>query len=145
LVRHHGIRHLTATSYDSELQLIEKYPQARGNVGFLREERVVVMHGVDVGSVHKVKAIRRRKGETVPKITKDVHQGSVEDGEEEEQEEKVLTEEVEKIGQGRTCGFDIIGFMFPHVGGKSTDMDRQIRANQRLPPPALGLNHAPQC
>ncbi|KAF2012762.1 hypothetical protein BU24DRAFT_443108 [Aaosphaeria arxii CBS 175.79] len=28
--------------------------------------------------------------------------------------------------------WDVVGFMFPHVGGKSTDVNRQVRANQAL-------------
>lgn len=27
-------------------------------------------------------------------------------------------------------GFDVVGFMFPHVGGLSTDVERQVKSNQ---------------
>jgi 25S rRNA (uracil2634-N3)-methyltransferase len=118
LVRHHGIHHLTATSYDSEASVVEKYPQVRENVGFLRSQGVVVAHGVDAGGAHKVKAVRKRRGEMAPKIPSD----GDDDGEEQQG----------KAGREDACGFNVIGFMFPHVGGKSTDMDRQIHANQRL-------------
>lgn len=29
-------------------------------------------------------------------------------------------------------GFDVVGFMFPHVGGLSTDVGRQVKSNQGL-------------
>lgn len=96
---------------------------------------MLVMHGVDAGRVHKTKAIRRRRGEIVPTIPKDMWEEEGEEEGEEEEEGNAVAEELEKSDGWRTCGFGVIGFMFPHVGGKSTDMDRQIRANQRLSPP----------
>ncbi|CUS10921.1 unnamed protein product, partial [Tuber aestivum] len=48
LVRHHCVLHLTATSLDSEAELLEKYPQAAGNVAVVRgmiSGGGVVVHG----------------------------------------------------------------------------------------------------
>ncbi|KAG0637526.1 hypothetical protein HOY80DRAFT_1016894 [Tuber brumale] len=92
LVRHHHVRHLTATSLDSEAELLEKYPQAAGSVAVVRGMAGgggVVVHGVDAGAVGRVKAVRKRR-------------------------------------------FDVIAFMFPHIGGKSTHLDRQVHGNQQL-------------
>lgn len=81
---------LIATSYDTEVALLEKYPQAAGKVKLLRERGVAVLHGVDITKFDKLpKALRKRKG-----------------------------------------GFDAVGFMFPHVGGLSTDVERQVKSNQ---------------
>lgn len=81
---------LTATSYDTEAALLEKYPQSAGNVKVLREKAATVLHGVDVTKFAKLpKSLRRRQG-----------------------------------------AFDVVGFMFPHVGGLSTDVGRQVKSNQ---------------
>jgi 25S rRNA (uracil2634-N3)-methyltransferase len=80
----------------------------------------VVVHGVDAGAVERVKAVRKRRGEVVP--------GLVEDGEREEDGE----EGREEPGGRGAVGFDVIAFMFPHIGGKSTHLDRQVRDNQQL-------------
>ncbi|PWW78168.1 hypothetical protein C7212DRAFT_183682 [Tuber magnatum] len=128
LVRHHHVRHLTATSLDSEAELLEKYPQAAGNVAVVRGMvggGGVVVHGVDARAVGKVKAVRKRRGEVVHGPAED---GEGEDGEEGRKEQ----------GEGGAVGFDVIAFMFPHIGGKSTHLDRQVRGNQRtVPPPPL--------
>ncbi|PUU80513.1 hypothetical protein B9Z19DRAFT_1171382 [Tuber borchii] len=116
LVRHHCVRHLTATSLDSEAELLEKYPQAAGNVAVVRG-----MAGGG-GKVGRVKAVRKRRGEVVP--------GPVEEGgkEGEEGEEEGRKE----LGGRGVVGFDVITFMFPHIGGKSTHLDRQVCGNQQL-------------
>lgn len=70
--------------------LLEKYPQAAGNVRLLKERGAIVLHGVDATRFDKLpKALRKRKGT-----------------------------------------FDAVGFMFPHVGGLSTDVGRQVKSNQ---------------
>lgn len=38
----------------------------------------------------------------------------------------------EEEGNGRGDGWDTIAFQFPHTGGLSTDVNRQVRANQAL-------------
>lgn len=35
-----------------------------------------------------------------------------------------------KMGLGKEGGFERVFFNFPHVGGKSTDVNRQVRYNQ---------------
>jgi 25S rRNA (uracil2634-N3)-methyltransferase len=130
LIKHHGVRHLTATSYDGEKELLEKYPQAGENVEAVRSTSGTVMHGIDATKMHKVKAIKKRKGEK--KVVQEEKDEDGDEGEEweEEWEEEKNEERGKTTNQDGTAGFDVIGFMFPHVGGLSTDMDRQIRANQ---------------
>lgn len=83
---------LIATSYDAKAALLEKYPQAAENVGFLQGQGVTVLHNIDITRFDKLpKVLRKSKGE-----------------------------------------FDVVGFMFPHVGGLSTDVGRQVKSNQGL-------------
>ena len=134
------MRHLTATSLDSEAELLEKYPQAAGNVAVVRGMAGgggVVVHSVDARTVGRVKAVRKRRGEVVP--------GPAEEGgkEEEEGEEEGRKE----LGGREGVGLDVITFMFPHIGGKSTHLDRQVRSNQRtlsftFPATHHSINHA---
>ncbi|KAF2730374.1 hypothetical protein EJ04DRAFT_579918 [Polyplosphaeria fusca] len=100
LALHHGCANVTATSWDSEDEVREKYPQFAS----IREELqsltppVPIHHSVDARKVDGYQGLRCRREE---------------EGEEEE-------------------GWDVIGFMFPHTGGLSTDVNRQVRANQGL-------------
>ncbi|KAL7274329.1 hypothetical protein RUND412_002774 [Rhizina undulata] len=89
LIEHHGMLNVTATSYDSETDLKNKYPQAEENVAFLRENDAVVICSVDATKLNKTKSLKKKK-------------------------------------------FDVVVFQFPHVGGLTKDMDRQIRSNQEL-------------
>jgi len=126
LVRHYRVRHLTATSLDSEAELLEKYPQASGNVAMVRGMAGgggVVVHSVDAKAVGRVKAVRKRRGEVVP--------GPVEEGEGEGGGEDGKKGRGEEVGGSGVVGFDVVTFMFPHIGGKSTHLDRQVCGNQR--------------
>ncbi|KZT51223.1 hypothetical protein CALCODRAFT_525716 [Calocera cornea HHB12733] len=62
LVQHHGIpgHRITATTYDTEELLSQKYPEANENLRLLRESGVTIMLHVDARALHKSKALLAR-------------------------------------------------------------------------------------
>ncbi|KAF2254128.1 hypothetical protein BU26DRAFT_538616 [Trematosphaeria pertusa] len=88
----HGCANLTATSFDTEEEVREKYPSFEAveeELGRLTPP-VPLVHGIDAAKLRGYKSLR--------------------------------TEEP----------WDTIAFQFPHTGGLSTDVNRQVRANQAL-------------
>ena len=92
IVEQHGCCDVTATCFDSQPELFEKYkPQAEEHVRYLEEEGQTVLY-----SVNAVKLDQNKQLETTGGL------------------------------------WDVVIFNFPHVGGKSTDVNRQVRFNQEL-------------
>jgi 25S rRNA (uracil2634-N3)-methyltransferase len=89
LVEHHECTDVTATVFEKEEELREKYPHVEPNIGVLEEGGAKVRYGVD----------------------------AMKNG--------VVWKEV----KGK---MDRVFFNFPHVGGKTKDVNRQVRYNQGM-------------
>jgi 25S rRNA (uracil2634-N3)-methyltransferase len=101
----HGCSNVTATSYDSASVVEEKYP----NFSETRDELtgltppVPLHHAIDATKLSSYKQLKCQRDPD---------------------------EEGEQGTEG--MGWDTIAFMFPHTGGLSTDVNRQVRSNQAL-------------
>ncbi|RMY99101.1 hypothetical protein D0862_07283 [Hortaea werneckii] len=92
IIEEHGCCDVTATCYDSQTELFEKYqPQAEEHVRFLEDEGQTVLYGTDATKLDQNKQLKKQGGQ-----------------------------------------YDVVMFNFPHVGGKSKDVNRQVRFNQEL-------------
>ena len=103
LVEEHGCANVTATSFDTEAEVLEKYPTFAGTRDALTSltPPVPLHHGIDATKLSSHKQLRCSR-------------------EDDEDDEEPVS------------GWDTIAFMFPHVGGLSTDVNRQVRSNQAL-------------
>lgn len=103
LYTHHDCRHLIATCYDSDAQLAEKYPQSSAYI-------------------QDVQSAAREDEDTEIKILYGV-------------DATKLGKAGSTVGGGKEIkkgGFDRVIFNFPHVGGVTTDVNRQVRYNQGI-------------
>jgi 25S rRNA (uracil2634-N3)-methyltransferase len=98
LCMHHGCATVTATSYDAEAEVREKYPTFSQISTDLAEltPPVPIHHSIDATKLSTYRQLRAEADD----------------------------------GDGE--GWDVVAFMFPHTGGLSTDVNRQVRANQAL-------------
>ncbi|KAH6622122.1 hypothetical protein C7974DRAFT_216471 [Boeremia exigua] len=102
LVEDHGCANVTATSFDTEEEVLSKYPTFAATRDALTSltPPVPLHHGIDAAKLSTHRALRCERSD-------------------DDDDEPV-------------SGWDAIAFMFPHVGGLSTDVTRQVRANQAL-------------
>ncbi|KAF1933754.1 uncharacterized protein M421DRAFT_88895 [Didymella exigua CBS 183.55] len=105
LVEDHGCANVTATSFDAEDEVLAKYP------AFAETKSVLTGLAPPVPLHHDVDATKLSSHKSLRCIRDD--------------------EDAEEADDG-VSGWDSIVFMFPHVGGLSTDVNRQVRSNQAL-------------
>ncbi|KAL2848468.1 hypothetical protein BJY01DRAFT_156283 [Aspergillus pseudoustus] len=136
LVTHHRCKNLLATCYDSQGTLYGKYPQVEKNIAEILAAS---------SSLHDSKDEKGPQQKASPKILFSVDArklGSPSGGgkdvrfglpRREKMKPAWKKEDSDKF-KNRSAGgpWDVICFNFPHVGGLSTDVNRQVRANQEL-------------
>lgn len=112
LVVSHGCANVMATSYDNEDTVREKYPSFSDIESELKAltPPVPIQHSIDATKLSSYKELRCQRSDDS-------------DNDDNEAQEGVA---------GTGDGWDTIAFMFPHVGGLSTDVNRQVRSNQAL-------------
>lgn len=122
-----------------------KYPQAAETIAYLEGEGVRVLYGVDATRLGRGGG---GGGREVREGWRGVGMRTDEEGEGEGEGDGDWDGELEGDGDGgerggrRAAGWDKIVFNFPHVGGKTKDVNRQVRYNQGsclalLSPPPL--------
>ncbi|KAJ1568772.1 hypothetical protein HK405_013962, partial [Cladochytrium tenue] len=95
---------LWATSFDTAVQLDEKYPDAADNVALLRDHGAHVLHAVDATALQDCRALSAAKAATAG--------GGG--------------------GRGGLMAFDRVVFNFPHAGAGLKDQARNAEANRKL-------------
>ncbi|KAF2756068.1 hypothetical protein EJ05DRAFT_518667 [Pseudovirgaria hyperparasitica] len=109
LISQHGCADLTATSYDSRATTLQKYATAGANTAYITAEGSRVLFSIDATKLHTCTTNSALKSHV-------------------QNREIVCTDGTTRRG----TGYDYVVFNFPHTGGLSTDVNRQVRANQAL-------------
>lgn len=159
LVKAHGCTNVTATVFEKNFkELEEKYPHVCDNIAIVVPEDVDLLRTESSGKDGVIGEREAGSWETSEKENKQrIHQSLIANSEEAasgdaSEDDTAETPRVGKVlynidavkmgpfydpiaksqGRGKIGAFDHIAFMFPHVGGKSTDVNRQVRYNQEL-------------
>ncbi|KAL4950387.1 hypothetical protein BDW69DRAFT_57948 [Aspergillus filifer] len=149
LATHHRCKNLLATCYDSQETLYGKYPQAETNIS-----GIIDAPTRKTRSQSKPQPADTKSQKPSPKVLfsvdakklgsaagggKDVRVGFLKTEraipawkKAKKDKENGLKKNNEEDYKGKGGPWDMICFNFPHVGGLSTDVNRQVRANQEL-------------
>ncbi|KAF2993978.1 hypothetical protein E8E13_001109 [Curvularia kusanoi] len=103
LVEDHGCAYVTGTSFDTLPTVLEKYPS------FAATRDALTSLTPPVPLHHGIDATKLSSYKQLK-----------------------CDRSEDEDGEGEVSGWDTIAFMFPHVGGLSTDVNRQVRSNQAL-------------
>jgi len=136
LAKHHKVGSLLATSYDNEQSLIQKYPNVQRALDSLQNAKRTPHHGAEEHDT-----VDNKQGEKWNGFP-----NNNEGDERRSDEEKIISPKIDILhGIDATAlskkhkrlldphaPFTKIVFNFPHTGGLSTDVNRQVRANQEL-------------
>lgn len=139
----HRCRHILPTTFDTRADVLSKYPQAAEAIAYLEGEGVRVQYGVDAtrlgrGGGGGGREVREGWKGMERQRTEEGVEGGEREGEDEGTGELEKKRDGEDIRKGRGAGWDKIVFNFPHVGGKTKDVNRQVRYNQGpSPSPSL--------
>lgn len=148
LALHHHVYHITATCYDSREQLRSKYPQACQTVEELLGPAVDSSEGIDSqpglpddNDEEEWQGFSPLPSGPSSPVSTGLTQPTTRPTVENRQTSSVSVHygiDATKISSAhrkhlrRHGPFTKIVFNFPHVGGLSTDVNRQVRANQEL-------------
>ncbi|CAG7934916.1 unnamed protein product [Penicillium nalgiovense] len=150
LAKQYKCRNLCATCYDSKEALYDKYPQAPQNVSDILSASAKPKPAMDETEKQPEESKSEEQDSTnpnqqTPKVIFSVDArklGAPAGGGKEirtgftrrERKRPAWYQQNEPAGPPYQPGgpWDVICFNFPHVGGLSTDVNRQVRANQEL-------------
>ena len=135
LVVQYGCRNVLATCYDSEGALHEKYPQAEGNVNDILDNNNNTQKNNEDDS--QTDDIHDENEETnrIVLYSVDARKLGMVGGGGKMVRKGFRSSQSQRGGGGKAENsgpWDVICFNFPHVGGLSTDVNRQVRSNQEL-------------
>lgn len=155
LVKEHGCTNVTATVYEKNYaELEDKYPHVFDNISIVVPEDMVTERRIALGE-REEGSWEKSEAENKARVQQSLVATVSDEEDDDEADSADKTDEKPRIGKvlynvdatkmgpyydsvaksqgrGKIGAFDHIAFMFPHVGGKSTDINRQVRYNQEL-------------